>query len=506
MNILRKGIGLILLKGVNAGLGFALALGVAMFLGSNQETDALLISLFIPVTIGNELISYLVLLLVPVLVTADTEKATAKWPAGLGLPLLAGTMGLCLLIGLAAHPLVRLMGPGLDSQALACGVALLRLQIPTFFLAVLFGLGHAWFNAERRFFAPEIGRLCWRLAALAGLVLCGNRWGAYGYAVSLLAASVIRALWVLPGPLVCPRFWSRRGLGQVKSTLNRGAAALTLLMVSNWGMYMITRAMASLNGEGRLTLFDYATRLAQFVPLLLARSVFTVILPEIVSSQKKGGCGVGMTQPITLIFLAIGLPLAGLLYWSAPFLAHGLCRYSRISFAGQEPLGAALQGLAVGVPAVLAHMNLKGIFLARQDVWSVFKISAVQMICLVLAMAMLRSWGLGGIGLAVSLSSWAVLLYLWWVLKVSWQVRHLYTLAAAMAILWAGFGLTALPEFAGGLLLPALALLTYSAITWPLCKTWNRDLIHAYRRINYGHRSDGLTSETVCKGGKHLWR
>ena len=65
MNILRKGIGLILLKGVNAGLGFALALGMAMFLGSNHETDALLISLFIPVTIGNELISYLVLLLFP---------------------------------------------------------------------------------------------------------------------------------------------------------------------------------------------------------------------------------------------------------------------------------------------------------------------------------------------------------------------------------------------------------------------------------------------------------
>lgn len=500
MTILRKGIGLMLLKGANAGLGFTLALGVAMVLGSNKETDALLISLFIPVTIGNELISFLVVLLVPVLVKADAKTATAKWPAGLGLPLLAGTMGLCLLIGLAAHPLVRLMGPGLDSQALACGVAFLRLQIPTLFLAVLFGLGHAWFNAERRFVAPEIGRLCWRLAALAGLVLCGRHWGANGYAVSLLAASAIRALWVLPGPLVCPRFWRWRGLGRVKSTLNRGAAALTLVTVSSWGIYMITRAMASLNGEGSLTLLDYATRLAQFAPLLLARSVFTVILPEIAASQQQGGSGVGMTQPIALLFLVIGLPLAGILYWSAPFLAHGLCRYSRICFADQAPLSAALQGLAVGIPAVLAHMNLKGIFLARQDVWSAFKISVVQMIFLVLAMAMFRSWGLGGIGLAVSLSSWAVLLYLWWMLKVSWQVRHLYTLAAAMAILWAGFGLTAPPESSGGLLLPALTLLTYSAITWPLCKTWNRDLLQAYRKINHGHRSDGFDSGNGVQG------
>jgi peptidoglycan biosynthesis protein MviN/MurJ (putative lipid II flippase) len=498
MNILRKGIGLMLLKGANAGLGFVLALGVAMVLGSNKETDALLISLFIPVTIGNELISFLVVLLVPVLVQADTENTTAKWPAGLGLPLLAGTVGICLLIGLAAHPLLRLMGPGLDSQALARGVAFLRLQIPTLFLAVLFGLGHGWFNAERRFVAPEIGRLCWRLAALTGLVLCGRRWGANGYAVSLLAASVIRALWVLPGPLAYRRFWSWRGLGQVKATLSRGAAALTLVMVSSWGIYMITRAMASLNGEGSLTLFDYATRLAQFAPMLLSRSIFTVILPEIAASQKKGGSGMGMTQPIALILLVIGLPLAGILYWSAPFLAHGLCRYSRISFAGQQPLGAALQGLAVGIPAVLAHMNLKGIFLARQDVGSVFKISAVQMICLVLAMAMFRSWGLGGIGLAVSLSSWAVLLYLWWVLKVAWQVQQVCSLAAAMAILWSGFGLTAPPESAGGLLLPALALLTYSAITWPLCKTWNRDLLQAYHNINYDHRSDG--SDSGCGG------
>lgn len=497
MSILRKGLGLMLLKGVNAGLGFALALGVAMVLGSNDKTDALLISLFIPVTIGNELTSFLVVLLVPVLVKADKHTATAKWPAGLGLPLLAGAMGLCLLIGLTAHHLVRLMGPGLDPQALACSAALLRLQIPTFFLAVLFGLGHAWCNAGRRFIFPEIGRLCWRLAALAGLALCGSRWGANGYAVSLLAASVIRALWVLPGPLICPRFWSWRGLGHVKSTLNRGAAALTLLMVSNWAMYMITRAMASLNGQGHLTLFDYATRLAQFVPLLLARSVFTVILPEIASSQKNGGSGVEMTQPIALIFLVIGLPLAGLLYWSAPFLTHLLCQYSRISFAGRDPLGAALQGLAVGIPAVLAHMNLKGIFLAKQDVWTVFKISAVQMIWLVLAMALFRPWGLGGVGLAVSLASWAVLLYLWWILKMSWHVRQICSLALAIVILLAGFGLAAPPESAGGLLLPALALLTYSAITWPLCKTWNRDLRHAYRNINYGHRFDGFDSGNV---------
>jgi polysaccharide biosynthesis protein PslK len=483
MNILRNGIGLMLLKGVNAGLGFALALGVAMVLGSNEGTDTLLISLFIPVTIGNELISFLVVLLVPVLVKADTETATTKWPAGLGLPLLAGAMGLCLLIGLAAHPLVRLMGPGLESQATACAVTLLRMQIPTFFLAVIFGIGHAWFNANRRFVAPEIGRLCWRLAALAGLVICGSRWGVNGYAVSLLVASVIRALWVLPGPLVCPRFWSWRGLGQVKSTLNRGTAALTLLMASNWGMYMITRATASLNGEGYLTLFDYATRLTQFAPLLLARSVFTVILPEIASSQKKGDSGVSMTQPMVLIFLVIGLPLAGLLYWAAPFLAQGLCRYSRISITEQGPLSAVLQGLAVGIPAVLAHMNLKGIFLAKQDIWSVFKVSTVQMISLVLAMTLFRPWGLGGVGLAVSISSWAVFFYLWWVLKVFWQIRQLYYLAAATVILLAGFGLTAPPESAGGLLFPVLALLVYSAITWPLCKIWNRDLRQAYRYI-----------------------
>jgi peptidoglycan biosynthesis protein MviN/MurJ (putative lipid II flippase) len=494
MNILRKGIGLMLLKGVNAGLGFSLALGVAMVLGSNEETDTLLISLFIPVTIGNELISFLVMLLVPVLVKTDTETAMAKWPAGLGLPLLVGTMGICLLIGLAAHPLVRLMGPGLESQALAHGAALLRIQIPTFFLAVIFGLGHAWFNAKRRFVAPEIGRLCWRLTALAGLVICGSRWGANGYAVSLLVASVIRALWVLPGPLVCPRFWSWRGLGQAKSTLNRGAAALTLLMVSNWGMYLITRAMASLNGEGHLTLLDYATRLTQFVPLLLARSVFTVILPEIASSQKKGDSGLGMTQPMALIFLVLGLPLAGLLYWLSPFLAQALCRYSRISIAEEDILSAVLQGLAVGIPAVLAHMNLKGIFLAKQDIWSVFKVSTVQMISLVLAMALFRPWGLGGVGLSVSISSWAVLLYMWWVLKVFWQIRQLYYLAVATVILLAGFGLTSPPQSAGGLLLPVLALLIYSAITWPLCKIWNRDLRQAYRYIKYSHRSDVFDS------------
>ena len=67
MNIFKKGIGLLLLKVLNAGLGFCLALGIAMILGSNRETDALLISMFIPITIGNELISFLVLLLVPVL-------------------------------------------------------------------------------------------------------------------------------------------------------------------------------------------------------------------------------------------------------------------------------------------------------------------------------------------------------------------------------------------------------------------------------------------------------
>lgn len=483
MKILQKGIGLMLFKVLNAGLGFALALGVAMVLGSNEQTDALLISMFIPVTVGNELISFLVMLLVPVLVKADPDAAGDRWPAGLGLPLLAVALGLCLVIGLLAHPLVRLMGPGLDPEALARGAMLLRMQLPTFFLAVLFGLGHAWFNSDRRFVAPEIGRLCWRLAALAGLVVCGRHWGATGYAVSLVAASLIRSLWVLPGPLASSLFWRWRGLGRLKSTLNRGAAALTVAMVLNWGIFLITRAMASLNGEGSLTLLDYAARLTQFVPLLLAQSVFTVLLPEIAASQKKGGTGLGVTQPIALIFLVMGLPIAGILYWSAPFLAHGLCQYSRIALSDQQPLAAALQGFALGIPAVLAHMSLKGLYLAKQDVRAIFKVSTVQIICLALAMVAFRPWGIGGLAAAVSLASWAVLFYLWWLLRVSWRVRQIYGLAAGMVILLAGFVWPQPLVSVSGIMVPVLALLTYGAVTWPMCKAWNRDLHQAYRDL-----------------------
>lgn len=483
MTFLRKGIKLMALKVMNAGLGFSLGLCVAMVLGATEQTDALFVAMSIPITIGQDLIPFFIILLVPVIVAEKDEQATDNWPPGLGIPLLLIASVSCLLMEIFAAPVIRALGPGLSEDALRTGTTLFRWLMPAFLLALLFAVCQAVLHAERRFYRPELGRLFWRLIALAGLFVAGGRWGVVGYAASILAACVVRLVAVVPGPLLLPQFWTIRGLGPLKRTLGMGAAALVIVSFFDWGMMLMVRAVASLAASGSVTLLDYANRLAQFAPLLLAQSFFVVILPEIAALQKKGFSGAALARPVSLLLFSAGVPVAGAVYWATPHLAQWLCQHSRLAVESIEPLTLAIRGYVIGVPAVLAHIGLKDIFLVKRDVIAITKIGGVQMAVLLAGLWALHPFGVGGIALSISLASWGILFYLWRLLALPWPGRRQgIMMMLAMGTVVAGFGnwweMGPVVYFS----VPFAAGLLYTALSISLWRAWCDDLKMEYKK------------------------
>ena len=486
MNLLKRGIILIGLKGINSALGFCFTIAIAMTLGANKNTDALIIAMFVPVSVGQALIPFFSMLLVPLIVSENGKNMKANWPAGLGLPVILVVTAISLFFIIFPQFFVGIMGKGLPPDARETAEYLFRLLLPAFVLTVIFALCHAMFYAQRKFYRPEAGRLLWRLTALTGLFTAGQHWGAEGCAWSILAASVIRLAPVLPGPLKFRCFWKLKCSENLKIIIGVGIAALAASMIFDWGMQLAVRAVASTTGQGDLTIMDYADKLAKFAPLLLAQSFFSILLPEISALQKKGMSGAEMAGSISLMLFAFGIPLSGIIYFTTPYFAKILCERSRIMFDSYDALVFTIRGYAIGIPAVLGHMSLKGVYLIQRDLTEIIKTGLIQSLSLAAGLCILYRLGLGGIALSVSIASWCTMIYLLYRLKIIPDIKKLGLLLSGFFIISAGFCGFFPSHKPLYFITPLLSLTVYFIIIFPLWNEWQIKLTREYAKTKGG--------------------
>jgi murein biosynthesis integral membrane protein MurJ len=340
--------------------------------GAGNRSDAFLVAVFIPEALRMTLAAGLLAAAALPLYQQRNETSQRSWLAGLTPRLLGVGLGLYALLALGAPLWVRLIGPGLDSDAQAEAAANLRWLaacVPGLLLHALFSIP---LQARQRFVLPGLGSLLFNLPPVIYLFWRGSASLSAELSMALFAGSLLMCVPLLP-PIWQSgwRPWHLRGEAHVGRELLGRIGPLLLSNVASQGLALLERLVASYLGEGVVTWVNLARKLIN-LPLIALMSLNQVLLG--LMSGKQGEQRLVLLRrgldAATLLSLpaALGLvgaspaliqlllpaqsiegPLPALLGWFAAPLVFGawnamLARYAYAAGDTRMPLHCELLG------------------------------------------------------------------------------------------------------------------------------------------------------------------
>jgi putative peptidoglycan lipid II flippase len=471
------GIGLALLRTVNAALGLCLSLALAAVFGVSREADALFVALSVAVFLARDLSRVVRTAAVPCLVECDEGHGSPDFPAMFQAATLVLAAGGTALAWGAAPWIVRLTSPGFDAESAGQAQRLLRLLSPSLLLFMLFGSAQAAFHARRHFLVPEATETLWRVIAISALFTLGHRWGVEAYAVGLLLAAFIQwfALLVV-GALHGLQVLPTRGV-QIRSSSLRPFWLGAVVVLCSVGQLQIEgvldRAVLSFMEPGSIALFSYAERLAHMAPMLLSTSLLIPWLPEIARIRARVGDPLRLAKQGSLFMAALGVLLAMVISWAARDAVTFLLLRGKFDADSGDIVVLALRVFALGIPAIFCVQCLAGLYIVERNLKAMIRMGLVAVLAHAAGNLALRRWGVPGIAASGSLTIWVVAFYLWWRIRSREPVwfdwpRFAGAVAAAAVLLyaipWAAFLPWVPMRVAAG---ATAAWAAYTAVLWP---------------------------------------
>ena len=477
MSLGSTGIGLAILRAINAGLGLLLSIGLAIVFGVSREVDALIVAMAVAVFLARDLSRVVRTAAVPCLVESHEGQGSPDFAASLHTVVVAIAAGVTVLVWVGAPLIIKLMSPGFDPMANHEAQRLLRVLAPSLLLFLLFGSAQSMFHARRRFLVPELGETLWRVIALVSLFSLGRQGGVEAYAVGLTMASfaqwgllfvvggrtgirVLPSRWTRPDPRLLRPFWL--------------CAVVVLCSVVQLQIEgVLDRAVISFMAPGSISLFSYADRLAHMMPLLLSTSLLTPWLPEIARIQARVGDPRRLAKQGSLFLAGLGALLAVVIVWAARDAVDFLLVRGKFDASSAAVVIVAVRAFALGIPAIFCVQCLAGLYIVARDLKAMVGMGLVAVLAHAAGNLALRRWGVPGIALSGSLTIWIVAFYLWWRIRSRERVwfawlRFAAAMAATVAVLFAIPWTALLPWAPGRVAVGALAAwAAYTVVMWP---------------------------------------
>ncbi|WP_439850927.1 lipid II flippase MurJ [Pseudomonas syringae] len=340
--------------------------------GAGSQSDAFLVSMFLPEALRMSLAAGLLSAAALPLYQQRSADRQQRWLGGMAPRLMLVGVALSLLLAMGADGLVRLIGPGLDADGYAqsaSGLRWLAWSAPGFLLHALFCVP---LQARSRFVLAGLGSLLFNLPPVIYLAVFGHASTSTGLASACVLGSVLMPAVLLPAVYRSgwrPWQWQSEA-GAVRELLQRIGPLLSSNLASQ-GLALLERMVASLLGEGAVTWVNLARKLIN-LPLIALTSLNQVLLglmsgsagDQRLSLLRRGlGSATLLTLPAVagLIGAAGALvtlllpgqthdgPLPGLLAWFAVPLMFGawnalLARYAYAAGDTRLPLNCELIG------------------------------------------------------------------------------------------------------------------------------------------------------------------
>jgi len=340
--------------------------------GAGGQSDAFLVSMFLPEALRMSLAAGLLsAAALPLYQQRDADRQQ-RWLGGMAPRLMLSGVVLSAVLMLGADVLVRLIGPGLDSDGFAQaanGLRWLAWSAPGFLLHALFCIP---LQARSRFVLAGLGSLLFNLPPVLYLALLSHDATPTGLAMTCLLGSVL-----MPGVLLPTLYRSgwrpwqwRLETGAMRELLQRIGPLLSSNLASQ-GLALLERMVASLLGEGAVTWVNLARKLIN-LPLIALMSLNQVLLGLMSGSAgdqrlallRRGLASatlltlpavaglIGAAGALVVLLLpnqAGGGPLPELLAWFAVPLMFGawnalLARYAYAAGDTRLPLNCELIG------------------------------------------------------------------------------------------------------------------------------------------------------------------
>ena len=477
MSLGSTGIGLAILRAVNAGLGLCLSVGLAIVFGVSREVDALIVAMAVAVLLARDLSRVIRTAAVPCLVESDEGRASRDFAETLQQVVIVMALAMTVLVWVGSPLIVKVMSPGFEPAAARAAARLLRILAPSLLLFLLFGSAQGLFHARRSFLVPELGETLWRVIAIASLFAFGDRWGVEAYAAGLAVAAfaqwgLLFALGARNGIRVLPARWA-----PIQWRLLRpfwlGAVVVLCSVVQMQIEGVLDRAVTSFMKPGSIALYSYADRLARMMPLLISTSLLTPWLPEMARIRARVNDPHRLAKQGSLFLAGLGALLAAVIIWAARDAVDFLILRGKFDAPSAEVVIAAMRASALGIPAIFCVQCLAGLYVVERDLKGMVRMGVVAVLTHAAGNLALRRWGVPGIALSGSLTIWVVALFLWWRVRARERVwfawlRFAGAMAVTCAILFAIPWTILLPWVPARVAVGATAAwAAYTAVLWP---------------------------------------
>lgn len=399
--------------------GLASQVVLASIFGAGAEMDAFLTALVVPLYLRAVLLAGLSFVLIPAFVREETvgceEDAWALvgtffWLTG-GLLTLAAVGG-----SLFAQRIIALSAPGLSPSKADLAARMLAVLLFSVPLTGLGSLTRGIQNARNRFFWPAVAAAIGSAGNLTSLLVLYRTMGPVALAWGYLVSEAVRAC-VTVGP-VLRHGWTRLmplSDGRVRE-MARLLAPFVFLGVLTRSGSLFERYFASGLPDGDLAYLGYASRISHIAMALLGEGIVTAIFPAMSRAYTRDG-EVGLVEKAAYGFrltLAVALPTLAITSAVAEPMITVLFERGAFGHAATMSVSRIVPLVVTDSVVLLMLQNLiRRMYYVTRDTHTVPLVDAVTSVLYVLlARALVDTWGYVGLALAKTLHSGLSLLVL----------------------------------------------------------------------------------------------
>lgn len=385
---------------------------IAYLYGSSRETDALFVAFVIPTLLFWSIQNASRVSLVPLLTDVLYQAGhTVLWKRS-GLLLTTGTVIIslfALIFSLLSPYVIFIIAPGLDEATSSMAATILRILCCALIFAGILSVWGSLHNIFSSFFIPAFTDFFRAGVVIVSAVVFYNILGIYAIPIAFVAGSLMQCILLIPGlQREGYRYNYLLSFRDPNVSLFLSLTSLPFLsLLIRQGGTVVDRFLASYLPEGSISALTYSYTIGMGVVLIVSGGLFSVSLPELsrYAAQKKiiemkevlqlhlKLVGI-ITIPLTVLLMLLGRPMVRVLFERGAFSA-----------ATTELTASLLSYYAIGIFFLSAVPVMLGVFYAFKDTYTPFlHLLQVFIMNTVLAIVLMRSMGVQGISLALSLA------------------------------------------------------------------------------------------------------
>jgi putative peptidoglycan lipid II flippase len=390
--------------------GFAKTLLIAHLFGASAELDGYYLALVAPSLIvgvvGGSLQGSFVTAYVRLLKQDDHQRAS-ELVSQLSTLLILLLGLLSILLWLGAEPLMALLVLTQDTVLLESTTSAFRIVVFILLLNSVADYLALVLNSHKHFSLGAFSPLCNVLLSTGILALWSNG-GQDALSYGLIAGAALQVGLLLAGlkrsGIRLSISWPRLS-GPLRSVLASAATMALGILFANLNL-AVDQMMASLLGQGAVSIIGYANRFNGLIVQLLVVGMGTVLLPHLAEISA-----VGRKTEIRAIYARIASPLAGasaiaaivVLLASAPALAM-LLGHGALSRFDIQSIATIWFWYTVGLLPMAWGIFLARYFQATGNLAFITRLAAVSVVAnIVINLLLIRPFGLAGLAISTSL-------------------------------------------------------------------------------------------------------